>query len=414
MTLSQWYKQDAPTTKDLFDVHFVNPDVGWIVGMDGIILHTTNGGLTWESQISQDTTRWLLGVFAHDKNTCWAVGVDTLIIRTTDGGKTWIHVKLNVPLLDYWVATSIDFIGQDTGWIAGYYRVTSLDNSFILKTTDGGLTWNKQYLPINLCVPVALDALTASYAYMSCGYSIMRSTDGLTWQLVLDAPGEFAFTDIDFVTPNIGWFIFGGNGVSNIYRSDDSGSTAQIQLISSFAGVDIHTSFVDTIHGWVVQHSGSTDAIEIWGTSNGGWAWIKQLEYPYTPGYQRAKRILFIDSLNGWMVGEEGMVYHTDNGGVTNIQSEGDVLPREIFISQNYPNPFNPLTTISYELPNASSVVLRVYNLLGEEIRTLVNEIKPAGYHSVNFDGGNLPGGVYFYRLQAGSFLATKKLVLIK
>jgi len=83
-------------------------------------------------------------------------------------------------------------------------------------------------------------------------------------------------------------------------------------------------------------------------------------------------------------------------------------------LEQNYPNPFNPSTTINYQIPTLSIVSLKVYDVLGNEIVTLVNEEKPAGSYEVEFDAISLPSGVYFYRLQAGSFVETKKMVLMK
>ena len=80
----------------------------------------------------------------------------------------------------------------------------------------------------------------------------------------------------------------------------------------------------------------------------------------------------------------------------------------------NYPNPFNPSTTIKYELPKNSEVRLSVYDMLGREVSVLVNERSDAGVHEVKFDGSTLATGVYFYRLQAGDFVQSKKLVLLK
>lgn len=93
--------------------------------------------------------------------------------------------------------------------------------------------------------------------------------------------------------------------------------------------------------------------------------------------------------------------------------SEVSAIPTEYALSQNYPNPFNPSTTIRYALPRASHVVLKVFNMLGEEVATLVGEEKDAGFYQVNWTP-QLPSGVYFYRLQAGDFAATKKLLLLK
>ncbi len=83
-------------------------------------------------------------------------------------------------------------------------------------------------------------------------------------------------------------------------------------------------------------------------------------------------------------------------------------------LSQNYPNPFNPSTVIKYQIPELSFVTLKVYDVLGSEILTLVNEEIPAGSYEVEFDGTGLPSGIYFYRLQAGNFVETKKMVLMK
>jgi hypothetical protein len=90
------------------------------------------------------------------------------------------------------------------------------------------------------------------------------------------------------------------------------------------------------------------------------------------------------------------------------------VIPKDFVLFQNYPNPFNPTTVIHYYLPVASHAVVKVYDVLGREVATLVNEQKSAGSYQVTFDAHLLTSGVYFYSLQAGSFAETKKLILIK
>jgi hypothetical protein len=81
---------------------------------------------------------------------------------------------------------------------------------------------------------------------------------------------------------------------------------------------------------------------------------------------------------------------------------------------QNYPNPFNPTTTITYELPTANLVVLKVYDLLGREVAFLINRYENAGSHSVRFNGNNLASGVYLYRIKAGDYSASCKMILLK
>ena len=97
----------------------------------------------------------------------------------------------------------------------------------------------------------------------------------------------------------------------------------------------------------------------------------------------------------------------------TDVKST-DVPPSEFTLFQNYPNPFNPSTRIKYQVSSISQVSLKVYDLLGREVATLVNEYKPAGSYEANFDAKGLSSGIYFYKLQAGSFVQTRKMVLLK
>jgi hypothetical protein len=83
-------------------------------------------------------------------------------------------------------------------------------------------------------------------------------------------------------------------------------------------------------------------------------------------------------------------------------------------LSQNYPNPFNPATTIRFNLPEAGNVKITLYNLLGQQIRTLVNEFKESGVHTINFDASELNSGMYIYKIEAGSFVQTRKMTLVK
>ncbi len=123
----------------------------------------------------------------------------------------------------------------------------------------------------------------------------------------------------------------------------------------------------------------------------------------------------FISEDIGWIVGRNGTILKTTNGGVTFIDEDtNEIIVKEFELFQNYPNPFNPTSTIKYQIPELDFVTLKVYDVLGNEIATLVNEEKPAGTYEVEYKGSGLPSGIYFYRLQANTFVETKKMVLIK
>ena len=106
-------------------------------------------------------------------------------------------------------------------------------------------------------------------------------------------------------------------------------------------------------------------------------------------------------------------VYIINSNGITEVRSPSRA-PLAFVLSQNYPNPFNPSTTIKFELPKGSNVNLTVYDILGREVSTVVNERKEAGVYEVEFDGARLSSGVYFYRLKAGEFTQTKRFLLLK
>jgi hypothetical protein len=99
---------------------------------------------------------------------------------------------------------------------------------------------------------------------------------------------------------------------------------------------------------------------------------------------------------------------------VTGIENPIGEIPAEFKLFQNYPNPFNPTTKIGYHIPMQSSVLLKVYDFTGREVQALVNEIKAAGSYSVDFNASALSSGVYFYKLETGSFTSTKKMTIIK
>jgi hypothetical protein len=111
--------------------------------------------------------------------------------------------------------------------------------------------------------------------------------------------------------------------------------------------------------------------------------------------------------------GFDAFVFRLNTAGTVDVKPV-NAVPEAYRLSQNYPNPFNPSTTIKFALPHAGPVTLRVYNVLGEEVVTLISGEHPAGTFEASWDASGLPSGVYFYRLTAGEYIQTKKMVLMK
>ncbi|MBI5403623.1 MAG: T9SS type A sorting domain-containing protein [Ignavibacteriae bacterium] len=91
-----------------------------------------------------------------------------------------------------------------------------------------------------------------------------------------------------------------------------------------------------------------------------------------------------------------------------------NIVPKEYSLNQNYPNPFNPVTKINFEVPKQGFVSLKIFDVLGREVKTLVNEVKTPGVYSIDFNGAELSSGVYFYRMESAEFTDIKKMMLIK
>ncbi|NNJ52873.1 MAG: T9SS type A sorting domain-containing protein, partial [Ignavibacteriaceae bacterium] len=164
-------------------------------------------------------------------------------------------------------------------------------------------------------------------------------------------------------------------------------------------------SFTDINSGTAVGYFGT-----ILRTTEGGDNWVSQTSGTTNP----LIGVSFTDVNNGTAVGGIGTILKTTTGGATYIQeTDNRDIPANYYLSNNYPNPFNPSTKIKYSIPQSSNVVIKVFDVLGNEIETLVNEEKPAGTYELTWYAEGLPSGVYFYRIQAGSFVETKKMVLI-
>jgi photosystem II stability/assembly factor-like uncharacterized protein len=400
-----WFVQNSGTNKPLLGVHFADTQNGWIASITNTILHTTDGGQNWVDLEPVPSVNYYAVYFVSAQEG-WAVGNSGQIRYTTDGGTTWVDQNSTVSgnLRD------IRFIDDDHGWIAGG-RAEGFPGPdptrYILYTSNGGTTWDTQLYESDEFPLHAVHFLDTNigYAVGELG-SIFATTDGgATWTEQVSGTGS-ELSSVYAVTPDTAWAV-GVNGLALV--TIDGGTTWD----SVYLGTMDHLSevqFVDVSTGWV--SGGDSTHGTVLHTTDGGSTWVMQ--NTGTTNYLYG--LFFTDQNNGWAAGYDGSILHTTTGGTGIEETAYDFSNSlsEVALLQNSPNPFSSATSIRFNLPKAMHVTLVVYNLIGQEVVTLVNDDMRAGEHNVYFDGKNLPNGIYFYRLHSGETIRTRMCVLLK
>ena len=395
---TSWTQQVSNTDSTLWDVCFANDAVGYACGNYGIILKTTNGGKSWVSQNS-GTTSQLGSIHFLDAENGYISGFldSSVVLKTTNGGNTW-NIVLNIPNKH---AGGLWFVNPDTGIVG--LGTTAYTNSKILKTRNGGTTWDTVYSTGWISYFYFPDSKDG-YATGSLGTILRTSNGGDTWDSV-NVGGSPWMSGVYFSDKSNG-FVGGGNyqsGSGELFKTTDGGNTWQGILTS---GAIAKIFFMDTSTGYAINADFS-GAGTLLMTTDGGGHWN-----PESTPRNGIRGIFLTHDGTGYAVGDSGLILSTL--GPTKVDDRGNIAPAQFTLEQNYPNPFNPSTVISYQLSVVSNVTLKVYDVLGREVETLINQRQAAGSYSVTFNAAGLPSGVYFYRLQTGTYTATKKLMLLK
>jgi len=427
---SGWVDYSTGISKSIRGIYFINSNTGWFVGDTSAIFKTTNGGLNWISKpLSYVEPIALRAIKFLDNNTGYSVGGHEAsgpyggfyyqyIYKTTNGGDNWV-LNYNVQGgggFDFndiycntgnifvtgagasgsigWSSTggilkstnsgynftssysegestSLSFINSNTGWINTYYAVDyGLTLCSIMKTTNGGVNWIKQYRD------------------SAVNFASMR------------------INEIQFVNESTG-FAIGNKSGTKFFKTTNGGTNWVINVFPNYENSTLF--FVDPSTGWVGGLS-NPDTSCISYTSNGGATWMKQKR-----NYSGTVNCLyFINGLTGWAGLNNGLIMKTTNGGMTFVTQTSSEVPSSYSLSQNYPNPFNPTTKIKFAMQKAGDAKVIVYDVMGREVQTLVNERLQAGTYETSFDGSALNSGVYFYKLITDGFSETKRMILIK
>tara|TARA_R100000388_G_C7245246_1_gene164738 strand:- start:7062 stop:9383 length:2322 start_codon:yes stop_codon:yes gene_type:complete len=225
--------------------------------------------------------------------------------------------------------------------------------------------------------------------------------NGYTWNGSEAGHSGYLFTPgsgVDAIVDGV-WYDASGSGAYSVEEHEDTGTPAAgtydlaISLQSTSAGMDIRYSLTSE-DGYVFEYA-TVDA-------DGSFESFEAINFAISNSTTTGMSIADLEISSGAAIT------------VSNEVVDNSQLPKSFSLGQNYPNPFNPTTNINFDLPQAADVQLTVFNMLGQRVMTLVDNRMEAGAHKVTFDARNLASGMYMYRIEAGSFINTKKMMLIK
>jgi len=385
------------STDTISSVYFITSSIGYVAGDSGRVFKTVNGGTNW-TLLNTGTTVKLNSIYVQNLNEIYACGNAGTILYSGNGGTSWTvetHGTNNLKDMNFIPAT---VFGNTVGDLGTVYR-----------TNTAGLG----------CIGIGT---------VSCDYPFTTYWMGGRTQMLFTA-AEIAAA--------------GGIANSLITQVGFNVTVNSTQLMEGF-NINIQNTSLTSLTSWVT--SGWTNIYTgTYSVPGTGWQYINcptstfhwngtsniLLEVCYTNSSYTTFSTVNATTLPGMIYG-----YYNDNitgcttaatnvindrpnvcftmGQPLGVNNHNNGIPTKYELGQNYPNPFNPTTKIKYGLPKQSFVTLKIFDMLGREIKTLVNEQLQAGEYINEFNASDLPSGTYFYRLQTNNFTETKKMVLIK
>ena len=391
---------DSIPNLEIMSMQFTSENTGYAVGSyngryPGGFLRTTNAGVSWQfshfPNYSADDVCFLNDNTGYISS--WSLYTNySYVLKTTNGGINWFCTDSIL----YASFFKMKFYDINTGIVASKYNT-------VHKTTDGGYNWFAQTGVLWL-EPSCIWCFDADNWLVASNQDRLNKTTngGVNWFILDFSSIGFYCRSLYFINATTG---FSSTWYGKIFKTTNKGENwTQISSINYNATGNIF--FVNENTGYVC---GAGFYGNIYKTTNGRYNWAPQTTVPWI----NMTYILFINQNTGYAGGQSGLIFKTTNGGVSVNQISSEI-PEGISLYQNYPNPFNPSTKIKFDITKLSDVKLVVYDILGREVATLVTERLKPGTYEVDFDGRELPSGVYFCKLVADGFADVKKMVLIK
>ena len=413
------------------DTYFINSTTGWIIqgtryfltNDTGEVHKTTDGGHTW-SLVNKKIPVYLRSIGFFDSQVGVIGTIDDsvhVLYRTTDGGFNWTHITENIQGDKPRALCGISIVNQTTAYACGRYYCPA----HVIKTTNAGLNWIS--IPVDTSLARSLvdcyfwspdsGIVVGGYSPYNLYYSgravvLMTTNAGMNWTRVYISSrfSEWCWK-IQSVNSQLKFISIERNdNPTNILKTLDGGYNWQeIRLplgeIVKLEGIGFVNENTGWVGGWGFDYN-----MPNYETTNGGVNW-----HPAGWGINM-NRIRFISDTLAYSVGRTVYKYTRESVGIQQVSGE---IPDRYNLSQNYPNPFNPNTKIRFSIASeknngTQNVKLIVYDLLGKEIVKLADNKLSAGSYEVEFNGGNLPSGIYYYRLSADNYIEAKSMILIK
>lgn len=398
---ASWTTLTPGVATNILSLKFIDANTGYYGTTAGGVRITTNGGANWTALTTGAATN-ITGLSFPSANTGYLCSTTGIVRKTTNAGTNWtlLTTKITANL------NSIYFLDDNTGWAVGASGKT-------IRTTNGGTVWDTTTTPgsTQALNSVRFGSVNQGIAVGNTGTIMVTNNGGANWSA--QTSGTTANLRSVNLQASNNIFVSGGNGV--ILNSNDQ--ILPVEL-SSFTSSVVNGS---VLLNWKTVSELNNSGFEVQRSYKSDDVWIK-MGFVTGSGTTSNERSYSFEDRNlasGIYHYRLKQVDYNGNFEYKNLSNEVVVgKPITFALNQNYPNPFNPSTKISFEIPIDGIVSLKIFDVSGKEVMTLIDGFKTADYYTVSFDARSLPSGVYFAKLvtenNGNNLVKTIKMVLSK